>query len=257
MERHAGSGWVLGVLLLWVGAAMPACGRGRLSIAEAARHVGETATVCGVVVGTHYAIDSRGSPTFLNLGRPYPEATFIVVIWGDRRPIFERQLGRAPESVYQRQEICVTGRIATYGRTPQIEAQDPSQIEVPGTSRESVFWTNTASGVIATVVAGMITFVAGRLFEWLAGRLGQARNRTRRRPRRREAVWRSREWRAWGLVAGGVGVAAVLTAVLRAGVAGSQTLWILMGALVGGAVGLAGGQVLARLRTRRGQVRES
>jgi hypothetical protein len=37
---------------------------------EAAAHVGEPATVCGMVTSTRYAFISRGQPTFLNPHSP-------------------------------------------------------------------------------------------------------------------------------------------------------------------------------------------
>jgi hypothetical protein len=35
-----------------------------ITASEAKNHIGETATVCGKVVSTHYASRSRGQPTF-------------------------------------------------------------------------------------------------------------------------------------------------------------------------------------------------
>ena|SRR6266851_2023363 len=40
-----------------------------LSAEDAAKHVGETATVCGVVASAHYAASSRAQPTFLNFDK--------------------------------------------------------------------------------------------------------------------------------------------------------------------------------------------
>ena len=49
---------------------------------EAAKHVGENATVCGVVASVHTVSSSKGSPTFVNLDKPYPNQIFTVLIWG-------------------------------------------------------------------------------------------------------------------------------------------------------------------------------
>jgi len=38
---------------------------------EAMGHVGETATVCGVVASSKYATSVRRQPAFMNLDRPY------------------------------------------------------------------------------------------------------------------------------------------------------------------------------------------
>jgi len=62
---------------------------------EAAGHIGENATVCGVVASAHYAQRSRSQPTFLNLGKPYPAQIFTAVIFGSDRPTgFSSFVGR-------------------------------------------------------------------------------------------------------------------------------------------------------------------
>jgi hypothetical protein len=48
----------------------------RISPSEAAKHVGKSATVCGKVASTAYAIQVVGRSTFLNLERPYPDQPF-------------------------------------------------------------------------------------------------------------------------------------------------------------------------------------
>jgi hypothetical protein len=53
-----------------------------LSAKEAASHVGENATVCGVVASAKFAAGSRSQPTFLDMGRPYPNSAFTAVIFG-------------------------------------------------------------------------------------------------------------------------------------------------------------------------------
>ncbi|GAB4262521.1 MAG: hypothetical protein Kow00122_18920 [Thermoleophilia bacterium] len=94
---------------------------------EALDHAGEEVTVEGPVVGTYYARSSNGGPTFLNLGRDYPDPDrFTVVIW-------ERNRGRfpgAPEVIYRGRTIRVTGVVAVYKGSPQIEVKRPKQIEV-------------------------------------------------------------------------------------------------------------------------------
>lgn len=79
---------------------------GTITPAEAKNYVGETSTVCGKVASARYAVSSRGQPTFLNLGQPYPNQVFTVVIWGDDRPKFGK-----PEIEYENKQVCVTGRI--------------------------------------------------------------------------------------------------------------------------------------------------
>ncbi|MCI0724078.1 MAG: YHYH domain-containing protein [Acidobacteria bacterium] len=97
--------------------------RKTLNAVEAKDHVGETAVVCGKVASARYAEGSRGSPTFLNLDKPHPDAIFTVVIWGSERDSFGQ-----PEEEYHGKDICVTGRIENYDGTPQMVVANPKQI---------------------------------------------------------------------------------------------------------------------------------
>lgn len=92
---------------------------------EAYLHIGENATICGEVKSTHFASRSRGEPTFLNLGKAYPEQFFTVVIWGKDRYNFS-----IPEIEYNNKNICVSGYIKEYKGIPQIVLKTKSQIQV-------------------------------------------------------------------------------------------------------------------------------
>ncbi|HTV57675.1 MAG TPA: DNA-binding protein [Verrucomicrobiae bacterium] len=95
----------------------------KLTPKEEKDHVGETMTVCGKVVSTHYAARSKGQPTFLNLDEPYPNEIFTILIWGSNRPKFG-----TPESKYRDARVCVTGKITSYHDVPEIVATELSQI---------------------------------------------------------------------------------------------------------------------------------
>jgi DNA/RNA endonuclease YhcR with UshA esterase domain len=110
---------LLVALLLWPVAAHPAT----LAPEEAPSHVGERATVCGVVASAAYAARSNGQPTFLNLGKPYPDQIFTAVIWGDDRSKFG-----SPESTLRGKNICVTGEIKLYRGKPEIILRDSKQL---------------------------------------------------------------------------------------------------------------------------------
>ena len=90
---------------------------------EAANHIGEQATVCGMVASSKFATQARGQPTFLNLGKPYPEHIFTALIWGSDRPAFPY----APESL-RGVKICVYGTITAFRGKPEIVTTQPSQI---------------------------------------------------------------------------------------------------------------------------------
>jgi hypothetical protein len=76
---------------------------------EGANHIGESATVCGVVASAPYAPQSPMAPTFLDLGKPYPNQIFTAVIFGIDRLKFG-----APEISMRDKFVCVTGEIFLY-----------------------------------------------------------------------------------------------------------------------------------------------
>lgn len=94
-----------------------------LQAADAAHHVGETATVCGAVASAKYDADLKSQPTFLDFEKPYPDQVFTVVIFGSDRAKFG-----APESSLRGKRICVTGKIQDRNGLPQMILNDPKQL---------------------------------------------------------------------------------------------------------------------------------
>ena len=104
----------------------PATATTTISWDEARSFVGQLKTVCGPVAETFYATSSSGKPTFLNIGRDFPNPDrFTVVIWERNRSNFPT----APEQLYRGKTICVSGVVDTFKGVVQIEAESPSQIE--------------------------------------------------------------------------------------------------------------------------------
>ena len=115
-----------GITLFSVAAAYAVAAQtGSIPSSEAKNHVGERSTVCGIVVDAHFVSSGKGQPTFLHFGEPYPNQIFTVVIWGRDRAKFGR-----PEVQYLEKNICVTGKISSYLRIPEIEASDADQIRL-------------------------------------------------------------------------------------------------------------------------------
>jgi hypothetical protein len=106
-------------LMVWVTAAHAAS----LSPEEAARHVGEDATVCGLVASTNYRSQAPAAPTFLDLGSAYPNQIFTAVIFGSDRAKFGE-----PEHSTREKQVCVTGKIFLYQGKPEIVLHDPNQL---------------------------------------------------------------------------------------------------------------------------------
>lgn len=94
---------------------------------QAHSYIGEQISVEGPVTGTVYASESRGKPTFLNIGMDYPDpARFVIVIWGYDRDNFSF----APEVTYESKRICVTGVVEMYKGVPEIIADSASDIVI-------------------------------------------------------------------------------------------------------------------------------
>ena len=94
---------------------------------EAINHIGERTTVYGPVIGATYASSSKGQPTFLNVGKNYPDpARFTVLIWGENRSKFSP----APEIQYKGRTIYVYGLIELYQGSAEIIVTEPNQIQV-------------------------------------------------------------------------------------------------------------------------------
>lgn len=103
----------------------PSSAQDTISANQARGHVGQFERVCGLVASTHFASHSKGHPTFLNVGQPYPNEVFTVVIW-DR----DREKFGSPEAIYENKNICVTGTIGLYRGIPEIIASSQDQIKI-------------------------------------------------------------------------------------------------------------------------------
>ena len=90
---------------------------------DAVRHIGETATICGVVASAKFEANAQSKPTLLDLGKAYPHAVFTAVIYGDNRSKFG-----TPETLLRGKRICVTGQISDYRGKPEIVLTDPNQL---------------------------------------------------------------------------------------------------------------------------------
>jgi len=86
-------------------------------------HMGETATVCGMVASAEYEVNEQNQATLLDLGKPHPNAIFTAVIYGENRAKF-----RTSESSLRGKRICVTGQISDYHGKPEIVLTEPSQL---------------------------------------------------------------------------------------------------------------------------------
>ena len=108
------------VLVSWTGVTRAA----DLGCAEVADHVGETATVYGVVASARYADRSSSKPTFLNLCKAYPNQAITGFIRESDRPKFG-----TPEKDLLGKEVCPTGKIELYKGKSEIKLRDADQLK--------------------------------------------------------------------------------------------------------------------------------
>lgn len=93
---------------------------------EVGQHVGDSVIVTGKVAGGRYFAHSEGAPTLLNIGAPYPNQLFTVVIRGTAR----KELGGIPEKDLLDKNVRVSGRVELYREKPQIVVYSASQLTV-------------------------------------------------------------------------------------------------------------------------------
>jgi DNA/RNA endonuclease YhcR with UshA esterase domain len=86
---------------------------------EAAKHVGETATITDKVDGVHQS--GKGN-IFLNMGGKYPNQAFTAFIPSSSAA----QLSNPQQ--YEGRTVAVSGKIALYKGKPEIIVNSPSQI---------------------------------------------------------------------------------------------------------------------------------
>lgn len=87
--------------------------------AEAAKHVGEIATITDRVDGVHQS--SKGN-IFLNMGGKYPNQAFTAFIPSASAAKFSN-----PQQ-YESRTVAVSGKITLYKGKPEIIVNSPSQI---------------------------------------------------------------------------------------------------------------------------------
>ena len=111
------------VVAMLLAATAFAQGEARIMAHQAKDHAGEFAEVCGVIVDANYARRSRGSPTYLNFDKPYPEQEFSAIVWGNDRRAFPF----SPEDL-EGHKACVYGKVELYKGKAQIVLVRPEQI---------------------------------------------------------------------------------------------------------------------------------
>ena len=91
------------------------------SDSEASAHIGETATIEGVVKGTPVTVNRT---QFLDFGDEYPNQDFSAVIWAPDAAQFNDVTG------YYGKRVAVTGKITLYRGKPEMALTSADQLKV-------------------------------------------------------------------------------------------------------------------------------
>ncbi|MFC4230730.1 hypothetical protein ACFOW1_02435 [Parasediminibacterium paludis] len=93
---------------------------------EAAKHIGDSVTVCGKIFGGRYFDRSDNKITLLNMGAAYPQSPLTILIEADSRKNFSNK----PEEFYVEKEVCITGVIKEFKGKPEIIVAKEAEIMV-------------------------------------------------------------------------------------------------------------------------------
>jgi micrococcal nuclease len=92
----------------------------------AAKHIGDSVTVCGKIFGGKYFDRGDNKITLLNMGAAYPQSPLTIVIEADSRKNFANK----PEEFYAEKEVCITGIVKEFKGKPQIIITKEAEITV-------------------------------------------------------------------------------------------------------------------------------
>ena len=110
------------LLAFFLAVATPAAAADTIPAADAAKHVGETGTVVGVLSNVHKA--DSGKLIQWEIGGAYPNNLFSAVI-------FKHDMSKFPDlTPMVGKTLAITGKIEMYHDKPEIVLKDITQVQV-------------------------------------------------------------------------------------------------------------------------------
>ena len=97
-----------------------------INIADISKHIGDSVRFCSKVYNSRYFESSANKPTLLDVNNSFTNQSVNLVIWEQDRKNFSN----APESLYLKKDICVSGVVELYNNAPQIVIRNREQILV-------------------------------------------------------------------------------------------------------------------------------
>lgn len=98
----------------------------KISVGEAAKHIGEVVTICDKINETEFAENLKAPVTFLKMGGGFfTHKLNIVINFKDRKNFTEK-----PEAYYLEKDVCITGKVVELNGKPQIIISKPTEIQI-------------------------------------------------------------------------------------------------------------------------------
>ena len=97
-----------------------------VKLEEIINYIGDSVQVRGVIKDVRFLESAKNSPTFISFGKPYPDQTLTVVIWGDIR----KKIHYVPTEKDFLKFAIVTGRVELEEGVPQIIVTSGDQLKI-------------------------------------------------------------------------------------------------------------------------------
>ena len=97
-----------------------------VKLEEIGNYIGDSVQVKGFIKDVRFLESAKNSPTFISFGKPYPDQTLTVVIWGDIR----KKIHYVPTEKDFLKFAIVTGRVELEEGVPQIIVTTGDQLKI-------------------------------------------------------------------------------------------------------------------------------
>ena len=97
-----------------------------VKLEEIGNYIGDSVQVRGFIKDVRFLESAKNSPTFISFGKPYPDQTLTVVIWGDIR----KKIHYVPTQKDFLKFAIVTGRVELEEGIPQIIITTGDQLKI-------------------------------------------------------------------------------------------------------------------------------
>lgn len=94
-----------------------------ININDISKHIGDSVRFCATVFNSRYFESVSNKPTILDVNNNYISQLNIIIWEQDRK-----KFSNAPESLYTKKQVCISGLVEFYNNMPQITIRNRDQI---------------------------------------------------------------------------------------------------------------------------------